>query len=105
MSVDQLLVDPVAAALRELIDAQFARSEHHLACRAIDLITINVDVGKVVIGADFLNLTQRVLEGVPVPQPDVLQRSLIVGRVSRFDRRLSRKLALRDSIQSVGLPR
>src|ERR1700688_3341152 len=42
---------------------------------------------------------------MPVPQPDVLKRSLIVSRVGGLNGRLSRKLALRDSVQSVGLPR
>ena len=105
MGVDQLLVNPVAAALRELVDVQLARGEHHLANHAVDFIAINVDVGKVVVGADFLNLTQRVLECAPVPQPDVLKRSLIIRRVGRRNVRLSGKLALRDSVQSVGLPR
>jgi hypothetical protein len=33
--VDQLLVDPVAAALRELVYVQLSRGEHHLANRAV----------------------------------------------------------------------
>ena len=105
MGVDQLLVNPVAAALRKLVDVQLARGEHHLASHALDFVAIDVDVGKVVVGADFLNLTQRVLERAPVPQPDVLKRSLIIRRVGRRNVRLSGKLALRDSVQSVGLPR
>ena len=105
MGVDQLLVDPVATALREPIDVQLARGEHHLTSHAIDLIAINVDVGKVVVGADFLNLTQGILESVPVPQTNVLKSSLIIRRVGRCDVCLSGKLALRNSVQSVGLPR
>ena len=93
------------AALRKLVEVQFARGEHHLASRPVDFIAVNVDVGKVVIGADFLNLTQCVLECMPVPQPDVLQSSLIVRRVSRLHGRLCRKLPLHDLVQSVGSPR
>ncbi len=103
--VDQLLVDPVATALRELIDIQLARGEHHLASHTVDLIAIDVDVGKVVVGADFLNLTQGVLKSVPVPQTNILKRRLIVRGVGRRDVCLSGKLALRNSVQSVGLPR
>ena len=61
MGVDQLLVDPVAAALRKLLDVQLARGEHDLANGAIDLIAININIGKVVVGADLLYLAQRVL--------------------------------------------
>ena len=94
MGVDELLVDPVAATLRELIDAQFARGEHNLTHDAVDFIAINVDVGKIIVRTDFLNLTQRVLKCAPVPQADVLQRSLIVRRVGRLDCGLGRKFAL-----------
>ena len=68
-------------------------------------LAINVDVGEVVVGADFLNLAQRVPECMPVPESDVLKRGLIVLRVGRVDGRLRGKLALHDSVQSVGLPR
>src|ERR1700686_4197260 len=42
---------------------------------------------------------------MPVPEPDVLKRSLVVRRIGRLDGRLSRKLTLHDLVQSVGLPR
>ena len=105
MGVDEFLVDPVAAALRKLIDAQLAGGEHHLAHGAVDFIAIDVDVGKVVVGADFLNLTQRVLQCAPIPQANVGERSLIVRRVGGLDRRLRGKFAPRDPVQSIGLPR
>ncbi len=101
--VNQLLVDPVTAALRELLDVQLPRAKHYFANLAVDFIAINVDVGKVVISADFLDLAERVLQCPPVPEPDVLKRSLIVRRISRLDSRLRRKLALHDLVQSIGL--
>ena len=58
--------------LRELIDVQLACGEHYLTHGAVDFITIDVDVGEVVVGADFLNLSQGVLKCAPVPQVDVL---------------------------------
>ena len=82
-----------------------ARGEHHLTHGAVDFIAIDIDIGKVVVGSNFLNLTQRVLECAPVPQPDVLQRSLIVRRIGRLDGRLRGKFALREAVQSIGLPR
>ncbi len=105
VGVDQLLVDPVAAAFRKFFDIQFARCEHYLASGAVDFIAIDVDVREIVVGADFLNLAQRILKRAPVPQPDVLQRSLIVLGISSFGGSLGGKFALRDPVQSVGLPR
>ena len=75
VGINQLFVDPVAAALGQFVDVQLARSEHHLAQGAIDYIAIDVDIGKVVVGTDFLNLPQRVLQRLPIPQADVLQTS------------------------------
>ena len=42
---------------------------------------------------------------MPVPQPYVLERRLIIRRVSRFDRGFGGKLPLRDPVQPVGPPR
>src|SRR6516162_11081884 len=67
VGVDELLVDPVAAALRKLLDVQFARGEHDLTHGAVDFIAIDVDVGEVVVRTDFLNLPQGVLKCAPVP--------------------------------------
>ena len=68
--VDELFIDPVAAALGKLFDIQLAGGEHHLAHVAVDLIAIDIHVREIVIGADFLDLPQRILQGMPVPQPD-----------------------------------
>ena len=103
--VDQLLVDPVPAALGQAVDVELARGEHHLPHRAVDLVPIDVDVGEVVVRADLLDLAQRVLQGAPVPQPDVLQRLLVVGDIDRFDTTLGGKRMLRDAVECVRLPR
>ena len=42
---------------------------------------------------------------MPVPQPDVLKRGLVVRRVGRVDRGLGGKLALREPIEPERLPR
>ena len=83
--VDQFLVDPVPAALGQPFDVQLARGEHHLPDLAIHFVAVDVDVREVVVGADFLDLPERVLQRAPVPQPNVLQRVLIVGRVRGLD--------------------
>ena len=67
VGIDQLFVDPVAAALGQFFHVQLARAQHHLAQLAVDYVTVNVNIGKVIVGADFLNLAQRVLQRLPVP--------------------------------------
>ena len=42
---------------------------------------------------------------MPVPQPDVLKRRLVVGRVGRPYGRLGGKLVLRKAVQAVSLTR
>ncbi len=105
MRINKFLVDPIATALGELIDVELACGKHHLTRCAVDFIAIDIDIGKVVVGSNFLNLTQRVLECAPVPQSDVLQCSLIVCRIGRLDGRLSGKFAVRKAVQSIGPPR
>src|SRR5262249_61270509 len=85
--VNQLLVDPVAAALRELLDVQFSRGEHHLANRAVEFVAINVDVGEIVVSADFLNLAKGILQSMPVPQSYVLKPSLVHRQIGCLDAR------------------
>ena len=86
MGVNELFVDPVATACRQLVDVQLARRKHHLTNRAADLVSVNVDVGKVVVGPNFLNLAQRVLQSARVPQTDIFERGLIIGRVECLNR-------------------
>ena len=103
VGIDELVVDPVAAALGELVHVEFAGRQHHLALGAVDGIAIDIDVGKVVVGADLLDLAQRILERTPVPQANVLKGGLIVGRVGGLDGGLGGKLALREPVQPIGL--
>ena len=91
VGVDQLFVDPVAAAFGELVDVEFAGGEHDLALFAVDLVAIDVDVGEVVVGTDLLNLAERILERAPVPQADVLESGLVIWRRRRLQRRSPRE--------------
>ncbi len=104
MGVDQLFVDPVAAAYRQFFYIELARSQHHFTGGAVDVVAINVDVGEIVVGANFLHLAQGVLQRMPVPQADVLERGLIVGRVRGVDGGFGRELALGKAVKPVGLP-
>jgi hypothetical protein len=102
VGVDELLVDPVAGGFRKLLDVELAGGEHHFAGDAVDFVAIDVDVGKVVVGADFLDLAERVLERVPVPQADVLQRGLVVFGIGGVDGGFGGELVLREFIEAVG---
>jgi len=53
--------------------------------------------------ANLLLLAQGVLQGVPVPQADVLQRGLIVGWVGGIDGGLGGKLTLLKLVRAVCL--
>ncbi|MEA2258749.1 MAG: hypothetical protein QOJ51_1574 [Acidobacteriaceae bacterium] len=53
--------------------------------------------------SDLLHLTQRILQGMPVPQPNILKRGLVVRGVGCIGRGIGRKLALREPIKAVGL--
>src|SRR5262249_4757547 len=71
---------------------------------SVYLIPVDIDIREVVVGADFLNLTQRILQRAPVPETDVLQRLLIVLRVHRGDARLGWKRNLLDAVERERLP-
>ena len=105
VGVDQLRVDPVAGGFRKPLDVQLAGGDHHLPQRAVNHVAIDVDVGEFVVGADGLNLPQRVPERAPVPQADVLDRRLVVGEVHRFDAGLGGKRLLLEAIETVRLAR
>ena len=102
VGVDELLVDPVAAALGEFVDVEFAGGEHDLAQGAVEGVAVDVDVGKVVVGADLLDLAQGVLEGAPVPEADVLEGGLIFCGLGGFDGGFGGKLALEEAIEAEG---
>ena len=99
--VDEPLVDPVAAALGQALDVQLADRQHHLPRLAVDRVAVDVDVGKVVVGADLLDLPQRVLQRPPVPEPDVLERVAVLVDLRRFDARLRPETALLDAVEGV----
>ena len=73
----QMLVDPGLRVLRQRVDVHLARREHHLRVLALDPVAIDIDVGEIVVEADFLQLIVGIEERARVPQPDVLDRRRI----------------------------
>ena len=103
VGVNELVVDPVAAAFGKFVNVQFAGGEHYFAQASANLVAIDVDIGKIVVGANLLFLAQRILERLPVPEPYVLERRLVVGRIRSARRGFGRELALRKAVQPVRL--
>ena len=50
---------------------------HHLALLAVDAIAIVVDVDKIVVGADLLDLSERFEQRLMIPEPHVVDRAAI----------------------------
>ncbi len=103
VGVDELVVDPVAAALGEFVDVEFADSEHDFALCAVDCVAIDVDVGEVVVGANLLDLAEGVFEGLHVPEANVLEGGLIVGGIGRAHGGFGGEFSLGEAVEAVGL--
>jgi hypothetical protein len=102
VGVGEALVDPVAGADGELVNVEFASGEHDFAGGAVDVVAVDVDVGKIVVGADFLNLAERVLKGVPIPEADVMEGGLVIGGVGCLDGGFGGKFLLMEAVETEG---
>ena len=56
MGVDQLFVDPVTTAFGKLFDIEFPSCDHDLMNCAIEVVTVNIYIREIVVGADLLDL-------------------------------------------------
>ena len=63
----------LARAAGKLTDIQFARREQHLAVLAVDGVAVDIDIVKRVVGPQRLNLRDRVVKGLRVPQADIVE--------------------------------
>ena len=77
MRVDQFFINPITGRLGQFADVYFTCGHHHLSDAAVNGITIYVDVREVVVSPDRLYLLQRILQGVPIPEPNVVERRSI----------------------------
>src|SRR5947209_646310 len=105
MRVNQLFVDPIASLFREFRLVDLTRGQHHLPLFARDDIAVHVNVSKIVVGPDSLNLRERVFQGVPIPQPNVVQRGPVGLQIKSFSRSFSVEIALLDAIDAEGAAR
>lgn len=72
VGVDDVAVGPAVAGLAELLDVEFAGGEHDLLEFAVDAVAVDVGVD-VAVGAEGLDLADGVVEGLPVPEADVVE--------------------------------
>ena len=102
MRVDKLFVDPIAGLFRQFRLIDLARGQHHLPLFARDDIAIHINVSEIVVGANSLDLRERILQSVPIPQANIVQRGPVGLQIKSFSRSLSVEIALLDAIDSKG---
>ncbi len=78
VGVDELLLGP-GAVRAEQLDVQLARGQHDLALLVLDLVAVDVDVGEAVVAAEVLLLPERRQQRPVVPQPQVVDRRLVLA--------------------------
>ena len=88
------LVDPGAVGQRRGIE--LARREHHLAQLAVDLVAVVVHRREVVVGADLLDLAERLEQRLVIPQPHVVERRAVLVDVGARQLGVAGERALLD---------
>ena len=87
--------------------AEFSSRADSITCRscAVDAVAVVVHRDEVVVGADLLDLPERLEQRLVIPQPHVLERGGIAGDVVRVSRR--RRTVARSStlVEREGAPR
>ena len=73
----QALVHPGARVGGSSDGIDLPRGEHHLAPAVANVVAVDVDVVKVVVEADHLQLAVGVEQRPGIPQPDVRERRLV----------------------------
>ncbi len=104
MGVLQPPVDPGDVLARQL-RRQLAGREQDLAEAAAERVAVDVDVIESVVGADLLQLPERLLERLPVPQADVADGVLVGLDLGHREDRLRIVGAHVDRIEAEGSAR
>jgi hypothetical protein len=72
MGVFEREIDPDLSRRRKTGDIELARRNHDLPFGAVDLITIDIDTGKGVVGPQALDLLKLRFQRPPIPDARVL---------------------------------
>ena len=91
--------------VRQAVGVEFARREHHLTALPVDPVAVVVDRHEVVVRADFLDLRERLEQGLMIPEPHVRDRLGVGDDVFRVERVVAGQFLFVDAVEAVGLPR
>ena len=72
--------NPTALRVAQRFEIQLARRYEDLALLAVDVVAVHVGIG-IHIGPQRLHLRNGFMEGVPVPEADVVQQRLVCGQI------------------------
>ena len=103
MGIDEVSVDPGIGLGRQLVDHQLPGGQHDLAILVVEEIPIDVDIVKIVIQPYGLNLPVGLKQRALVPDPDVLDRYVMLLEILGAELVVHFKIDYFDFIQVVGL--
>ncbi len=103
MGIDEVSIDPGICLGRKLIDHQLPGGQHDLSILVIDEITIHVHIVKIVIEPYGLNLPVGLKQRTLVPDPDILNRYIMLLDVFHTEFITNRKIDFFYPIQIIGL--
>ncbi len=99
----QMSIDPVVRSLRQLL-SELAGAHHHLPIIAINRVPIDVDVVKLVVRPNLLQLPVRLNEKTRIPQTNVVDGLLVRRDVLGGQGRLCRIRSFLELIELKGFP-
>ena len=103
--VPEVDVHPVLCGGREFRGVHLSRADLELLILTVDHVAVDVDVVEGVVRADGLLLLIRLLQRDVVPQPQVVDRRLIVLHVLGGERLVAREVAHANVGEPVGRAR
>ena len=92
-------------SVRQALTVELTQRQHHLAVLAVDGVAVVVNVHKIVVGPDLLDLGEGLQQRLMIPQADVFNGAGIGRDVGRRQRAFTRQFPLLHPIERVRLAR
>src|ERR1700687_4368 len=96
-----MAVDPGLGVFGQQRDVKLARGEHHLGIFAVDPVAIDIDVQKIVVEPDFLELAVGREQRARVPQPDIINGGRVLLERGPRERGCAVELPYVDAVEMV----